>query len=134
LQEVATAPMSEADRLAALTGLLDLVQDIERGIDEVSGKLGAAVDATYTGRSPDRHVVATVTGAGEVTAIRIDRPWANEAHEINIGRQVASALRAAYDQVAARGVHTLIAESSLGSVQRAVQDPLGLARRLRLSE
>jgi DNA-binding protein YbaB len=134
LQEVATAPMSEADRLVALTGLLEIIEDIERGLDEVSGKLRAAVTSTFTGHSPGRHVTATVTGTGQVTAIRIDRTWMNEAHEINIGRHLAAAIRAANDQLAAQGVNRLVAESPLGNVQRAAQDPLGLARRLRLSD
>jgi hypothetical protein len=52
--------MSEQDGLVALTGLLELIEDIERSIDEVSGTLRTAVAATHTGRSPDRRVTATV--------------------------------------------------------------------------
>lgn len=134
LQAVATASMSAADRQAALRELLDLARAVERGIDEISGKLHATLDATHVGHSPDRHVAATVTGGGEATAIRYDQAWLRAAHEINIGRQTTAAFHAAYQQVTAHGVHNLIADSPLGEVQRAAQDPLGLARRLHLSD
>lgn len=134
LQEAASGDMSPQDRQAALTELLALVQAIERGIDEVSAGLDDTLNATHRGQSTDRHVTVTVTGAGEVTAVRFDRSWLRDAHEINIGRQTTAAFRAAYEQVAARGVQKLIADSGLGEVQRATQDPYGLARRLRLTD
>jgi DNA-binding protein YbaB len=126
--------MSDADRRAALTELLELAQAIERGIDEVSGKLQATLNATHTGQSPDRHVRVSMTGAGDVTAVRFDRAWLREAHEINIGRQITAAFGAAYEKVAAHGVRRLIADSALGQVQRATQDPFGLAHRLRMTD
>jgi hypothetical protein len=43
-------------------------------------------------------------------------------------------LHAAYESVARGGVQKLIAESRLGQVHRATQDPFGLARRLRLHD
>ncbi|GID32473.1 YbaB/EbfC family nucleoid-associated protein [Paractinoplanes brasiliensis] len=134
LQEAASGEMSPQDRQAALTELLALVQAIERGIDEVSEGLDDTLNATHRGQSPDRHVTVTVTGAGEVTAVRYDRSWLRDAHEINIGRQTTAAFRAAYEQVAERGVRKLIAGSGLGEAQRATQDPYGLARRLRLTD
>jgi|tagenome__1003787_1003787.scaffolds.fasta_scaffold20963616_2 DNA-binding protein YbaB len=134
LQAAATGQMSEADRRAALTELLELVESVERGIDEVSGSLRATLGATHSGQSPDRHVTVTLTGGGEVTAVRLDRAWLREAHEINVGRQVTAAFRTAYEKVAAQGVRRLIADSSLGAVQRATQDPFGLAQRLRLRD
>lgn len=133
LQAAATAPMSGEDRRAALLELLALAEAIERGIDDVSGKLQATLDAIYSGQSPDRHVTVSMTGGGEVTAVRFDRAWLREAHEINVGRQITAAFSAAYQQVAAHGVDKLIADSPLGQVQRATQDPLGLARRLRMT-
>jgi DNA-binding protein YbaB len=134
LHAAATGPMSAEDRRAALAGLLELAESLERGINEVSGKLEATLNATVTGQSPDRHVTVTMTGGGEVTAVRLDRGWLRAAHEINVGRQLTAAFRVADEKVAAQGVGKLIAESPLGEVQRAVQDPLGLARRLRMTD
>jgi DNA-binding protein YbaB len=134
LQEMATAPMSAEDRRTALSELLALAEAIERGIDEVSDRLQATLDVRLTGHSPDRHVTVSITGGGEVTAVRFDRVWLRQAHELNIGRQITAAFRAAYEQVAAHGVDKLIADSALGEVQRTVQDPFGLARRLRLTD
>ncbi len=133
LHAAATGPMSAEDRQAALSELLELAEGIERGIDEVSGKLQATLNAVHTGYSPDRHVTVSMTGGGEPTAVRFGRAWLREAHEINIGRQVTAAFRAAYEQVAANGVQKLIADSPLGEVQRATQDPFGLAHRLRMT-
>jgi DNA-binding protein YbaB len=126
--------MSAEDGRAALLELLAMAEELERGIDEVSARLQSTVDATHTGRSADRHVTVTVTGGGAVTGVRYDRNWLLEAHEINIGRQTLSAFTAAYESAARTGVGQLIAESSLGEVQRAAQDPFGLARRLRLHD
>ncbi len=134
LHAAATGTMSAEDRRAALSELLELAEAIERGIDEVSGRLQATLSADYTGQSPDRHVSVTMTGGGEPTAVRFDRAWLRQAHEINIGRQLTAAFRAAYESVAAQGVRKLIADSALGEVQRATQDPFGLAHRLRMTD
>jgi DNA-binding protein YbaB len=134
LQAAATGPMSAEDRRAALYELLELAENIERGIDEVSGKLQATLTATHAGQSADRHVTVTVTGGGDVVGVRFDRAWLREAHELNVGRQITGGFRAAYEKVAAHGVTQLIADSPLGAVQRATQDPIELARRLRLTD
>jgi DNA-binding protein YbaB len=134
LREAATARMSSADGRAALLELLAMAEAVERGLDEVSARLRSTLDATHTGRSADRHVTVTITGGGEVAGVRYDRGWLRDAHEINIGRQTLSAFTAAYAAAARYGVERLIADSSLSEVQRAAQDPFGLARRLRLSD
>ena len=129
-----TGTMSAEDRRAALSELLELAEAIERGIDEVSDKLQATLNAVHTGQSPDRHVTVSMTGGGEPTAVRFDRTWLGEAHEINIGRQLTAAFRAAYENAARHGVPKLIADSALGEVQRRTQDPFGLAHRLRMTD
>jgi DNA-binding protein YbaB len=134
LQQAASARMSAEDGRAALLELLAMAEELERGIDEVSARLQSTVDATHTGRSGDRHVTVTISGGGEVTGVRYDRNWLLEAHEINIGRQTLAAFTAAYESAARDGVDRLIAQSSLGAVQRSAQDPFGLARRLRLHD
>jgi DNA-binding protein YbaB len=134
LRAAATARLSSADGRAALLELLAMAEAVERGLDEVSARLRSTLDATHTGRSADRHVTVTITGGGEVADIRYDRGWLRDAHEINIGRQTLSAFTAAYAAAARSGVERLIADSPLGEVQRAAQDPFGLARRLRLSD
>jgi hypothetical protein len=54
--------MSDDERRAAQLELLALAEAVERDIDEVSGRLQAALAATYTGQSPDRVVTVTMTG------------------------------------------------------------------------
>jgi DNA-binding protein YbaB len=134
LRAAASRQMSSEDQQAALGELLEMVEAIERGIDEVSSKLHTTLSASYLGQSADRHVTVTTTGGGDVTAVRCDRTWLREAHEINIGRQITAAFREAYKKVAAQGVHKLIADSPLGEMQRATQDPFGLAHRLGMTD
>ncbi|MBG0564099.1 YbaB/EbfC family nucleoid-associated protein [Actinoplanes aureus] len=120
------------DLNAALTGLLELFEAVERGIDEVSEGLRTTLDATHTGRSADGYAGVSLSGGGDVLSVRLDPAWLREAPAADIGRQVVMAFHSAYELVAAHGVQRLIADSALGEVQRAVQDPVGLARRLRI--
>ncbi|WP_250029446.1 energy transducer TonB [Paractinoplanes maris] len=129
-----SGPLSAEDSRAALRELLTLAESIEQGLDQVSGALSGALAATHTGRSPDRKVRVTVTGGGDVTAIAYDRQWLLQAHEINVARQTTAAFRAAYAEADRHGVRELIAESRLSEAQQLAQDPLGLARRLRLTD
>ncbi|GAA2714065.1 hypothetical protein Apa02nite_094360 [Actinoplanes palleronii] len=133
LHEIASGQMPESHRVAALTRLLEIVEAIERGIDEVSSGLQATLGATHTGHSPHREVTVTMTGGGELTGVRFDRAWLRRAHDANIGRQVAATFRAAYGEVAAHGVDQLVANSSLGQARRALQDPFELARSMRIT-
>ncbi|GII23266.1 hypothetical protein [Planosporangium mesophilum] len=133
-QLTSSGRMTAEDTRVALLELLALVEDMERGIDEVGERLPAVESAVHTGHSADRRVTVSLTGGGDVREIRYDRRWLAQAHEINIGRQTASAFAAAYEAAARAGAAQLIAGSRLGQVQRATQDPLGLARRLRLTD
>ncbi|MCO8274212.1 hypothetical protein M1L60_26785 [Actinoplanes sp. TRM 88003] len=134
LQDAVTGsgPMSAEDSQAALRELLALVESIDQGLDEASAALTGALAATWTGRSPDRKVQVTVTGGGDVTAVGYDRQWLLQAHEINIARQTAAAFRAAYEEAGRHGVREIVADSRLGETQVLAQDPVALARRLRL--
>ncbi|MFC7529120.1 YbaB/EbfC family nucleoid-associated protein [Actinoplanes sp. GCM10030250] len=134
LQAAVTRDLSPEDRTAALTELLRMLEAVERGIDDVSCKLPAILSRTHTGRSSDGRVAVTVTGGGEVQSVHFDRRLLRDAHATTIGRQVTGAFRAAYKKAAADGVQQLIADSSLGELQQATQDPFGLARRLRMTD
>ncbi|BCY08831.1 hypothetical protein L3i22_039190 [Actinoplanes sp. L3-i22] len=129
LDLITSAALSDADREAALVALLEVVESIERGLDEVSGRLQQTLDATHVGHSRHREVSVELTGGGEVVAVRFDRRWLRDAHHANLTRQLSAAFRAAYEQVAAHGVQRLIADSPLGEAQWVMQDPFGFARR-----
>jgi DNA-binding protein YbaB len=73
LHQLSSGRMSAEDGRAALLELLAMAEDLERGIDEVSAGLASVESATHTGRSADRHVTVTLTGSGEVSALRYDR-------------------------------------------------------------
>jgi DNA-binding protein YbaB len=129
LASIDSLSLPEAEREAALVALLEVVESIERGLDEVSGKLQHTVNAIHIGHSPHREVTVEVTGGGDVTAVRFDRRWLRNAHEADLARQLTAAFRAAYAQAAAHGVQQLIADSPLGEAQWVMQDPIGFVRR-----
>ncbi len=128
LDSVTAGASSAAEREAALVALLEVVESIERGLDEVSGKLRGTLNATHIGHSPHREVTVELTGGGDVTAVRFHRVWLRDAHEATIARQVMAAFRTAYEQVTAHGVDRLIADSALGEAQWVLQDPAGFVR------
>jgi len=134
LQEAATGEVNEETGAAALSELLELLRQVEQGLDEVSGKLSATVNRALTGRSAGDQVKVTVNGGGELREVRFERRWLRQAHATDIGRQLSAALSDAYAKVDREGVAQLVAGSALGEAQRAVQDPFGLARRMRLTE
>lgn len=129
LESITSTRLSGAEREAALVALLQVVESIEQGLDEVSSRMRQTLDATHIGHSPHREVTVELTGSGDVVAVRLRRSWLEDAHEANIARQVIAAFRAAYEQVATHGVQQLIADSPLGEAQWVMQDPFGFARR-----
>ncbi|GGN96437.1 hypothetical protein GCM10010112_87680 [Actinoplanes lobatus] len=129
LDSISSARLSDAEREAALVALLEVVESMERGLDEVFGKLDQTLGATHVGHSPYREVAVEVTGGGDVTTVWCNRVWLRDAHEANLARQLTAAFRAAYEMVSLHGVQRLIADGPLGEAQRALQDPFGLARR-----
>jgi DNA-binding protein YbaB len=134
LREAATGEVTAETGAAVLSELLELLQQVEQGLDEVSERLSATVNRSLTGRSPNDQVRVTVSGGGEVREVRLERRWLRHAHATDIGRQLLAALGDAYAKVDREGVTQLVAGSALGEAQRAVQDPFGLARRMRLTE
>jgi len=134
LQEAATGEVTAETGAAVLGELLELLQQVEQGLGEVSAKLSATVDRSLTGRSAGDQARVTVNGGGELREVRLERRWLRQAHATDIGRQLLTALRDAYAKVDREGVTQLVAGSALGEAQRAVQDPFGLARRMRLTE
>ncbi|WP_433790685.1 YbaB/EbfC family nucleoid-associated protein [Actinoplanes sp. CA-252034] len=129
LESITSAPLSGAEREAALVALLQVVESIEQGLDEVSGKMQQTLNAMHTGHSPHREVTVELTGGGDVVTVGFKRSWLDEAHEANLGHQIITAFRAAYEQVSAHGVQRQIADSPLGEAQWVMQDPFGFARR-----
>lgn len=129
LDSIDSATLPVAEREAALVALLEVVESIEQGLDEVTSRLDQTLSTTHTGRSPHREVTVELTGGGDVTTVRFDRRWLRDAHDANLARQLTAALRAAYEQVAAHGVPRLIADSPLGHAQTVMRDPVEFARR-----
>lgn len=134
LQEaVAAHPTPEAGE-AALGELLGILQQVERGLDEASAQVERALSRAVRGRSSDGKVAVTLSGGGDLHEVRYDRNWLQHAAASSISRQTLAAFGDAYSQLDQGGVAKLIADSALGEAQQAVQDPFGLARRMRLTD
>jgi DNA-binding protein YbaB len=133
LDSIDSAALPEAEREAALVALLEVVESIEQGLDEVTSRLEQTLSATHAGHSLHREVTVELTGGGDVTSVRFDRRWLRDAHDANLARQLTVALRAAYEQVSTHGVQRFIADSPLGHAQTVMRDPFGFARRFGLA-
>jgi len=134
LQQAATGEVTAETGPAALSALLEVLQQVEQGLDEVSAKLNATINRGLTGRSGTDQVTVTVNGGGELRQVRYERRWLRQAPASDIARQTMAALRDAYRKVDRDGVSQLVAGGALGEAQRTVQDPFGLARRMRLAD
>jgi DNA-binding protein YbaB len=131
-QAAASAPGDETGQ-AALHEILNLLKQIEQGIDQVSTAADGALRRSLQGRSRDGQAAVTMTGGGDIERIRYQRHWLRHAHTDDIARQTMAALHDAYQQLDRGGIGQLIADSPLGAAQRTVQDPFGLAQRMRLT-
>lgn len=134
LDEVATVKLTSGHGRLVLAELLAMAEEVERGLDQASAQIQAQLSAAFEATSDGGHVAAAVSGSGEVTGLRYDRRWLAEAHETNVGRETAQALRAAYRRAGEHSAAAIVERGPLGEIQALGQDPLGLARRLRLRD
>lgn len=134
LDELATAQMTPSAGRAALEELLLMAEAVERGIDELSEHLTAGSQHRYVGRSRARHVEVVVSGDGAVEDVRHDQRWLARADDPSVARETTEALREAQSLAAQSAAVNLIVDGRLQDIQRLGQDPMELARRLRLRE
>ena len=116
----------------SIQALLKMVEDLDRGFDEVFAEVDGRLTREFTGRSPSGHVRATVSGVGEVTSVAYDERWLGIAHPFNVGRETTEAIHNGLRQVASCDPRSLLDVTALGRLQRLVQDPAALADYLRL--
>ncbi|MGF1662624.1 MAG: hypothetical protein ACFCVG_09170 [Kineosporiaceae bacterium] len=124
------APSGAEQVRATLEGLLGLVDELKRGIDEALATAATQAAVTVEGRSGSGRVTATASAAG-VLSIAYDDEWLATAGRSAVGRETAEAVRAAQGAAAA-AVRDGLAATSLGRLQALADDPAELARRLRL--
>lgn len=106
-----------------LQAMVQQLRELNDSIDGVRQQVTASVTAGFVGHSPDRHVEATVNGAGDPTSIRYDERWLVGAHASNIAHQTLEALRAAGRAAAGHDPTSIIASSAIGRVSALLEDP-----------
>jgi DNA-binding protein YbaB len=132
LQEaIAQAPSPEAGQ-RALNELGVLLDEIEKGFDEMDALAESFVGATYEGRSRSGHVTATVSSGGALVGVTFDKRWLVNAHEYNISRETVAAIRTAFERAGEHTIQDVIAKSRFGQLAGTFDDPRGFARRLHL--
>ncbi|WP_146841579.1 hypothetical protein [Cellulomonas composti] len=116
------------DVLQALVATFREVNDSVRGL---RAQLDATVAAQFVGRSPDGHVEAAVSGLGAPLAIRYDESWLARAHAANVAHQTLEALREAGRAAAGHDPAAIVADSPVGRLSRAMDDPEAFVASLR---
>lgn len=120
------------DVQASMQAVLELFEDLDRGIDEVFAGVENRLGSQHRGRSSSGHVDAVVSGAGELVSLETDHRWLAGAHAFNVGREVTEAVHDAMRQVAATDTATLFEGTSLERLSRLADDPERLAEHLGL--
>lgn len=132
LQEaIARAPNPEAGQ-RALNELGVLLDEIDKGFDEMDALAERFVGATYEGKSRNGHVTATVATGGALVGVAYDKRWLVNAHEYNISRETVAAIRVAFDRAGENTIQDVMAKSRFGELMGTFDDPRGFARRLNL--
>lgn len=116
---------------ASLQAMVELLAAVNADLDRVSADAVALAGRTLVGEAQGAKV--TVNGTGVLTGVDIDPDWARATNAANLSTRIIGAYKDARRQARARTVDDLIAESSIGDVQRLAADPRALAERLRLT-
>lgn len=142
---VSAPPMQELDQLtvelrdsggdlpqSALRGMMDMLDELERGFDSAFEKVEESLGAQLEGRSSSGHARARVAGSGELISVSYDERWLTGAHAFNVGRETTEAIHAALQQCAVHSVAAITESSGLAALQEVTRDPAAMLRRLGL--
>ncbi|MGL5930963.1 MAG: hypothetical protein ACRCY8_18680, partial [Dermatophilaceae bacterium] len=133
LEDRVTAATTPQQVAAVEAALVEVMEELIGGIDELSAEVDDALRATVTGNSgKDRHVVAELSLSGEVVGLTYDEVWLTRAHAANVGRETLAAIDDARSGLAGRSVQDVISRSRLSELQAALSDPHAVSRRLQL--
>ncbi len=122
---------SAEETMAALRSLL---HELNESIEQVTQDVDAHLSREYSARSPSGHARVTLAGNGTLLTLTLDRDWLERAHPTNIGREATQAIHAAYQRIASEGTETIVGRSVFGRLQSLSEDPVALARELRLRD
>lgn len=109
--------------IAARSLITELLNDALDGIAEADAVLETHTHRSFVGRSQAGHVHATLSSAGDLTALDIDPRWAEKAHPTNIGREVIQAITHGVEQVRTGGLKAALEATRLAKLALLATDP-----------
>lgn len=115
-----------------LQAMSDLLDDLNRSVDEAFGMVDEQLSSTVRGRSSSGHVEAEVSGTGTITGLTYDEKWLETAHTFNVGRETTEAVHDAMRRQAGQAGATVADASGLTRLQQLTSDPAALTRYLGL--
>lgn len=114
----------DADPGPVMERLVQLLEDLDRRLDDALDRAEQMGSREYSGQSSSRHVRARVSGGGELVGVEYDARWLPGAHSFNIGRETTEAIHAALRELA-EGQAT--EPDPMGELLRLADDPAALA-------
>ena len=121
----------DVDDRIVMERMLDVLTQLDQAMDEALDDADRRSAEEHTGRSSSRHVVATVSGAGDLVALEYDEQWLADAHSFNVGRETTEAVADAVRGCAEAGERASAA-SPMASLLRFADDPASFAEHLGL--
>ena len=115
---------------ASMSAMIELLEQVVGDVDRVSADAAALAARTITGEAQGARV--TVSGTGHLITVELDPDWTSGTSASSVSRFVMTAHRQARREARARTVEDLVADSSIGELERLSRDPRALAERLRL--
>ncbi|WP_133058999.1 MULTISPECIES: YbaB/EbfC family nucleoid-associated protein [unclassified Nocardioides] len=131
LSEVASPEALAGRSEASLRAMVEILSAVRADLDRVSAEAEALGARRLVGEAQGARV--TLTGTGALIGADVDPDWAATTDPANLGARLMGAYRDARRQARERAVDDLVAESSIGELQRLTADPHALADRLRLT-
>jgi DNA-binding protein YbaB len=140
--ERATRPLPVQDDFAARVteaagghldeaALVELIGNLDAALEEANQAMERLANANYSARSTSGHVRARCHVSGQVLDLAYDQRWLETAHSFNIGRETTEAVTRAHREATATSLQAALEASSLGRLQKILNDPEALGRALR---
>lgn len=113
---------------SVLRAITELLRGVNRDLDGITAEAQGLAQARHTGVS--RQAEVTVSGTGLLVSVEVDPAWAAGTKAASLAQHTMRAYQEALRLSSTRTVDDIIAESSLGELQRLATDPAALIAHL----
>lgn len=115
---------------ASLEAMAATLRDVRNDLDRVVAEAETLATTEHVGQS--KGATVRVTGLGILASVEADPVWAASTNAGNLAQRTLQAYQAARRLALARTVDDVIAQSSVGELNRLAEDPEALAQRFGL--